>query len=153
MAFITFEKANSFLDENKLRFTGTEDLAPELERAENLIISRLQATYPTAISAWLTPATTPKLVQDVAGALCAAWRYSKVYSEEQISTSSFAVALETQAMDALDGVASGVYVLTDATEEPAVQITSDDFWPNDTVSDDTESDDYSPRRFTMNMEF
>ena len=153
MAFISYEKANTFLDGNKLAFANNPDIEPELIRATNLILSRLSEVYPNARVTWVDTLTTPALIQDITGALCAAWRYSKVYSEEQVTSSSFAVALEAKAMELLDGLATGAYVLDDASEAPTVRITSDDFWPNDSVSDDTESEDYSPRRFDMNMEF
>lgn len=153
MAFITFEKANSFLDENKVRFDSAEDLAPELDRAEALIKSRLSSVYPTTYTTWVTPSTTPDLIQDVAGALCAAWRYAKMYSEESVTQSSFGNMLERRALEVLDGIASGAYVLQDGTETPQTQVGSGDMWPNDIVSEDEESEDYSPRAFWMTMEF
>lgn len=146
--YITPDKANTFLDENKLSFADQPDLDDELARATALIRSRLKTVYPDSIDNWITPSTTPALIQDVAGALCAAWRYSKVYSEEQHTSSSFAVALEARAMELLDGLASGLYVLVEEST-PGVRITASDFYPNDAADDDPDN----ARRFTMGMSF
>jgi transcriptional regulator GlxA family with amidase domain len=156
MAFITYERANAFLDQNKVAFADDEDLTYELQRAQNLIKGALVEVYGSAYTTWVSPETTPGLVQDIAAALCAAWRYAKKYSEESSEENSFAVRLEANSMAALDGVASGKYVLVEAGVTPGTQITSDDFFPNDSSSDyDAASGEFGEGgpKFYMGLEF
>lgn len=126
---IEISEAQAWLETTKANL-GT-DLDAELEESiATQVLARVGLSYDT--SAWIDPATTPKLVRKVIAMKYASWFYQRQYSEDSDSMNEYALLLNAQAEVLLDGIVSGA---NDLPEVEGIGGTlgagSPSFWPND----------------------
>jgi hypothetical protein len=144
--FATVDDINAHLPENKAAISDADDDLLQVE-AWRLIRAKLSTTFATTtLNTWADPDSTPDIIRTVAGMVIAAKWYAELYAEDSDADATFANNLYLQAMDLLNQIAAGLIVITDDTGEPLVDtssLSSDDFYPNDTV----------PPVFTMGKEF
>ena len=113
------------------------------------IRSMLYGTFSqVTLAGWDSPANTPETIRGIAGRLIAAKWYSVRYAEDS-DESSYAQNLYDEALSMIRDIRSGSLVVLDDTLTPidtagGTDLTSDDFWPNDSTS--------GPK-FTMDREF
>lgn len=151
MPLASFDDANQWLDNNKLKFVDDGDAEPEANNAENIIKGILFAEFSDLVPLWTTPETTPVMVREIASLLMAAYRYARKYSEQTPKTSSYAAWLEDKAMLLLTGIADGTIKLVDVSPLPVGSaFQQDDFWPNDTTAALEPEDEI---KFTMRKVF
>lgn len=136
MSVVTEQQVQQWLGSYKITIDDVDD---ELENtAKTQVFSALSSRYST--SEWVSYATTPKLVQQVISMLIAAWLYARIYSEDDVSISSYATSLEARANALLQSIANGQMLLA---EVEAVVKTTDgpSFYPMD---NSVEDDGYTP---------
>lgn len=128
MAHVTVTEVQSWLDPAKLPIAANDPLPEEVNAATG-VIGRLANVYPEAVT-WTTEANTPLMVRVIISALTAAYRYNKIYSEEEDTGNRYANKLEARALELLSMLINGDLQITDV---PVTTITSFDpqFWPTD----------------------
>jgi len=135
--FATVDDINAHLPENKAAISDADDDLLQVE-AWRLIRAKLSTTFATTtLNTWADPDSTPDIIRTVAGMVIAAKWYAELYAEDSDTDATFANNLYLQAMDLLNQIAAGLIVITDDTGEPLVDtssLSSDDFYPNDTVA-------------------
>lgn len=130
MAHVTVAEVQSWLDPAKLPLAANDPLPEEVNAATG-VLSRLASVYPTEVGNWTNESNTPILVRVIISALTAAYRYNKIYSEEEDAGNRYANKLEARALELLEMVVNGDVLLTDV---PGIEdITTFDplFWPTD----------------------
>jgi hypothetical protein len=137
-----FQDANRWLDGTKIKFETIHDADAEATEADSVVKAALAGLYPDHINLWIETLPdsnpdgleeTPDLVRTVASLLMASYRYAKKYSEEILSPSSYALALEAKAMSFLNRLRDGSMSLADESYISELQFQSSNFWPNDTT--------------------
>lgn len=125
---VTVAEVQSWLDQDKLPLAPNDPL-PEEANAAAGVLARLANVYPEA-STWTDNTNTPALVRVIISALTAAYRYNKIYSEEEDAGNRYAGKLEGRALEMLSMLVNGDVLITDV---PVTLITSFDplFWPGD----------------------
>lgn len=104
--------------------------------AYRLIRARLTGTYTsTVINSWVSPATTPELIREVAGKLIAAKFYAEAVAEDEADGSRYAQDLYNEAIAMLNDIRNGVLGVIGLTGEELENsnILQTSFWPNDTT--------------------
>lgn len=151
MALATFTDANQWLDQVKVKFVDDTDAIPEADNAENIVKAKLYDTFPTLVPLWVDPASTPKIVREIASMLMAAFRYGRKYSQQTARRSSYAVQLETRANELIDQLVAGTVQLIDVSPIPVgAAVGSSYFYPNDLTGVEDEAE---ARMFTVRDEF
>jgi hypothetical protein len=159
-----YTDANAWLDNTKLRFTDNDQAAPWAQNADQVVIAALSQVFPDHATLWdVNPGPgqepTPSLVREIVGLLMASYYYEAKYSEITNHASSYSRHLEARANDLLDGLRTGLVVLTDVDYVSSTALAQGDFWPNDATlvtSDNPQVglDEGDPdRRFTMDVVF
>lgn len=154
MALASSADVNVWLDGQKVVTSGGDD-TDEQRMAENLIRGYLAGRIPaTTLATWTGPTQTPELIRGVAGRLVAAFRYRKLYSEDDTGVSEYATMLYNEAMSILTGIVNGtidipelIGVTTVTTDTSLDRL---NFYPNDdTPANDPDAD----RHFTWSKQF
>jgi hypothetical protein len=149
MSLANLDDINSFLPQDKFRATdGNPKITLFQIDVERLVKGYLGSVFSaTELNAWADPATTPNLIQSVAGRLIAAFYYRDKVSE-QVATHeerAYPQRLYNEAMLMLDGIRLGKITLAEVSELPGTAFDTDYFYPNDLEVD-------APK-FTMDMRF
>jgi hypothetical protein len=133
--FASLDDVNMHLPTDKLEITDP-DLALFGLDADRIIRGYLAGVFlPATIASWNTPANTPELIRAIAGRFIAAFYYRERYSEDSLDDPVYAQNKYNEAMALLTGVINGTMTLVEVTEAPmGAQLTSDDFYPNDTAT-------------------
>lgn len=139
MALASLEDVNNWLNfsDEKLSLDDVNLSGPQLE-AQRLIKSALAGVFDVAIiTTWDSPDTTPGIVRNIAGELVAAYVYRDAYSEDNPDVVEYAQQLYNEATEKLKEVRDGTLILVDVDDNvielSGLQLTSDNFWPNDTT--------------------
>lgn len=127
----------TFLGEDKLQVTDGNSDTQQVE-AQRLIISQLSGVFtPTILVSWTSPTTTPGIIRSIAGRLVAAYLYRNRYYEEGDGDVRYAQMLYNEAIAMLAEIRAGTLVVVDVDDNPisvsGLEMSSDDFWPNDTT--------------------
>lgn len=135
MPYASLSDVNVHLPADKAQAQDAEIVDLNID-ALRLIRARLASTFNlTIINAWLTPATTPELIREIAGKLIAAKFYANLVAEDEEDGSKFAQGLYNEAITMLDDIRAGVITLVDVSglelDNNALSETS--FWPNNTT--------------------
>lgn len=139
MALASLEDVNNWLNfsDEKLSLDDVNLSGPQLE-AQRLIKSALAGVFDVAIiTTWDSPDTTPGIIRNIAGELVAAYVYRDAYSEDNPDVVEYAQQLYNEATEKLKEVRDGTLILVDVDDNvielSGLQLTSDNFWPNDTT--------------------
>lgn len=139
MALSSLEDVNNWLNfsDEKLSLDDVNLSGPQLE-AQRLIKSALAGVFDVAIiTTWDSPDTTPGIIRNIAGELVAAYVYRDAYSEDNPDVVEYAQQLYNEATEKLKEVRDGTLILVDVDDNvielSGLQLTSDNFWPNDTT--------------------
>jgi hypothetical protein len=145
--FATLEDINAHLPEHKAQIEDADDDLLQVE-AYRLIRAKLSSTFAaTTLNTWASPTTTPGIIRTIAGMVIAAKWFAELYAEDSDEDATYANNLYAQAMGLIEEIRAGLIIVTDpTTDDPLGDLTylsSDDYYPNDTV----------PPKFTMDKEF
>jgi hypothetical protein len=154
VSLATFEDANAWLDETKIKFANAADATSLATQADRKVKGSLADLYPDNVGQWDAsgnPEPTPAVVRFAASLFMAAWLYQKKYSEETGTDSEFAARLEDRAKGVLTDLREGTIDLDDVDYVSSLSFAQDDFWPNDTTV--YEGTDLPIKAFTSDMEF
>lgn len=110
MAHVTVDEVQSWLDEAKLPLASNDPLPEEVNAAAG-VLGRLANVYD--VTGWTNNTNTPQLVRVIISALTAAYRYNKIYSEEEDSGNRYASKLEGRSLELLAMIVNGDIILTD----------------------------------------
>jgi CRISPR/Cas system CMR-associated protein Cmr1 (group 7 of RAMP superfamily) len=97
-------EVQAWLETTKANLGSSLDTELEASIAAQ-VLSRVSLSYD--VSTWTTPETTPKLVRKVIAMKYAAWFYQRQYSEDNDEPNNYALLLNAQAEQLLDGIVSG----------------------------------------------
>lgn len=133
----SLEDINTFLPDDKARQGDADDDDLQIDTAR-IIKGNLAGVFqPTTLAAWISPVTTPELIRGIAGRMIAARWYAKLYSEDDVTQSSYAQNLYMEAVGFLNDIRGGTLVVLDANDNPIenneLLLSSAVFWPNDTT--------------------
>jgi hypothetical protein len=146
----TLDDINKWLDRNKIELLEADVDEAEFQlTAERIIKGFLSGTFTSAtLATWVSAASTPDLIQEIAGKLIAALYYRKRYAEDVPELDNYAQGLYNEALGMLSQVKTGEVTLIDLTEgtvvTPASRLNADDFFPNDAAGEPI---------FSMDLEF
>lgn len=104
MPRVTTDKIQAWLEPTKLTL-----IAPDLDLLEHLeeeVLVRLSAV--ADISNWVSPETTPRIVQVIITKIYAAWHIDRQYSENQDENSEYATRLKENANMLIEGILEGI---------------------------------------------
>lgn len=148
----SYEDANRYLDETKLRYANNDEAAKEGIGVDAEIRAALADIFGTTVSIWEDNTTSPAIIVEIAAMKMAASKYEKSYSEETLGDNDYSARLRKRADALILGLRQGTISLSDTPEVSSTYVWSeDDFWPNDTyVFEDTLEPD---RKFTMDQVF
>jgi hypothetical protein len=107
---IAVSEAQAWLEPTKTSLGATLDANME-ESIAAQVLSRVATSYDT--SAWINEAATPSLIRKVLGMKYAAWYYQKVYSEDDGGMNDYALFLNMQADQLVEGIVSGALDLVE----------------------------------------
>lgn len=126
-----------WLPADKLK-VGQGDTDEEQIEAYRLIRAQLSGVFPVVtLASWVSPSTTPDIINSIAGRLIAAYIYRKAYSEDIADVPQYAQTLYDEARDMLIEIRSGNIDVLDDDGNPisgdTSVMSSDDFYPNDSA--------------------
>ena len=134
MPLASVEDVRRWISEDKLP-VDTADIASFQIEVERTIKAMLSGIFtPAQLQVWADSATTPDLIQSIAGKLIAAYVYREAYSEDQASIPEYAQELYQEAVNQLTGIRSGALTVLDENYVPVTStepLTSLDMYPND----------------------
>lgn len=149
MALIDVTDVEPWLEVTKLRLDSGDELNEEPFISER-VRSRL-ASCDIDVSTWADRASTPVLVRGIIGALVAAQRYNKHYSETEDAGNPYANKIEEMANGLIDSICAGTLDLLDISDDPATTgFGAPLFYPDDSVG---VLDKEEAVRFTMGKVF
>lgn len=144
--YASLDDINAHLPEHKAKIEDADDDFLQVE-AYRLIRAKLSSTFATAtLNTWVSPSTTPGIIRTIAGMVIAAKWYAELYAEDSDTDQVYANDLYMKAMGLIEEIRAGLIVVVDDAGDPLADmsyLSSDDFYPNDSV----------PPKFTMDKEF
>lgn len=149
MARITLQYAQGWAEPTKLTLSALD--VALLEQIEAEILARLSVGYVT--TTWITPATTPILIQVIIAKTYVSWIYDRQYSENQEEGNDYAALLRQNAEMLISGLIDGII---DIPGIPSTGSGTPGFYPNDASSAmEPTFDDPSlgPAKFSMGKVF
>lgn len=148
MSLCTLEDINKHLPDDKLQLLNAQDEPYQLT-AERVIKGYLSGTFtPATLATWLTPETTPDLIQEIAGKYIAAIYYRLRLSETYPEFTNYLKTVYDEAVDMLISVRNGELVLMDlgtgVVVTPTGRLSAASFFPNDAAPEPV---------FSMDLDF
>ena len=137
--YATLDDINAHLpvEQGKAQISDSEDDLLQID-AYRLIRGRLSGTFDlTIINAWVSPATTPEQIRQIAGKLIAAKWYALLVAEDEPDGSLFAQNLYNEAIAELNDIRNGTLTVIGVSGEELENsaLIESSFWPNDTSPD------------------
>ena len=134
--YATLDDTNAHLpvEQGKAQIMDGQDDLLQID-AYRLIRGRLSGTFDlSVINTWVSPATTPEQIRQIAGKIIAAKWYALLVAEDEPDGSTFAQNLYNEAIAALNDIRNGTLTVigVDGEELENSALIESSFWPNDT---------------------